>query len=270
MSDIIKRKPNVLWVSEASFLNTGFSTLSKGIMERIFPTFKYHLYEYGSYAKTSDSRKKQLDWQFFGAEPESNKTKALEHHRSSPYGQFGETLFEDLCLKTKPDIVVLSRDYWMDVCFLRSVYRNNYKVIWMPTVDGMPQKAEWLDDYRRNVDLLLTYTEFGKNVLESQDPNINVFDVAKPGVDHDVFKPLDKKSLRKKYSIPEDAMIINTTMRNQKRKLFPDLIEMFSQYIKHCISIGDEHKANNTYLHLHTSYPDVGFDIARHIRQTRS
>jgi len=120
MSDIIQRKPNVLWVSEASFLNTGFSTLSKGLMERIFPTFNYHLYEYGSYAKTSDPRGKQLQWPFFGAIPEDHDTNAKNAYNTSVYGQFGETLFEEVCLQTKPDIVVLSRDYWMDTFYLKS------------------------------------------------------------------------------------------------------------------------------------------------------
>jgi len=267
MNDIIQRKPNVLWVSEASFLNTGFSTLSKGLMERIFPTFNYHLYEYGSYAKTSDPRGKKLSWPFFGSIPENDDVNANHAYRSSPYGQFGETLFEQVCLQTLPDIVVLSRDYWMDTCFLKSPYRNNFKVIWMPTVDGAPQKAEWIDDYKRNVDLLLTYSQYGKDTLENHDPNIKVSGIGRPGVDHEVFKPMDKKAIRHKHGIPQDAMIINTTMRNQKRKLFPDLIEMFSDYIKYCIDRNDLYKANNTYLYLHTSYPDVGFDIPRHIMQ---
>lgn len=78
---------------------------------------------------------------------------------------------------------------------------------------------------------------------------------------------MNKKELRHKHNIPQDAFIINTTMRNQKRKLFPDLIEMFSDYLKYCIDRKDYKKANNTYLYLHTSYPDVGFDIPRHIMQ---
>lgn len=261
------RKPNVLWVSESSFLNTGFSVLSKEILEKLLGTWKFHIYEYGSYAKDSDPRAKKLNWPFMGAIPEDHEQDLVRQYRGSQYGQFGETLFERVCLEVKPDIVIASRDYWMDEFILRSSYRNNFKVIWMPTVDGYPQKAEWMDKYHNEVDLILTYSQFGKDQMEKQQPDVNVFDVVRPGVNPDLYKPMDKKLIRRKLGVPEDAYVITSVMRNQKRKLFPDLIETFSKYLKYCLEKGDYDKANNTYLYLHTSYPDVGFDIGRHIMQ---
>lgn len=261
------RKPNVLWVSEASFMNTGFSVLSKEILEKVLGTWKYHIYEYGSYAKSSDPRGAKLNWPFMGAIPEDHEQDLINQYRNSQCGQFGETLFDRVCLQIKPDIVIASRDYWMDEFILRSPYRDNFKLIWMPTVDGYPQKAEWVDKYRNEVDLVLTYSQFGKEQLEKQQPDIEVFDVVRPGVNPDIYKPMDKNLIRRQLGVPEDAYVISSVMRNQRRKLFPDLIETFAKYLKHCVDKDDWHKANNTYLYLHTSYPDVGFDIGRHIMQ---
>ena len=259
------RKPNVLWVSEASFLNTGFSVLSKEILERLLKTWKFHIYEFGSYAKTSDPRKNGIEWPFFGAMPEDHEQELVQRYSQSQTGQFGETLFEKVCLQVRPDIVIASRDFWMDEFILRSAYRHNFKIIWMPTIDGFPQKSEWMDKYSQEVDRILTYTQFGKDQLLKQQPDMEVFDIVRPGVDHELYKPMDKIQCRRELGVPEDAHVITSVMRNQRRKLFPDLIETFADYLKYCIEKEDWDKANKTYLYLHTSYPDVGFDIGRHI-----
>lgn len=57
-------------------------------------------------------------------------------------------------------------------------------------------------------------------------------------------------------------------MRNQKRKLLPDLFYSFRQLLDLCEdkypSIGDK-----LYLYLHTSYPDAGWDIPNLIKDHR-
>jgi glycosyltransferase involved in cell wall biosynthesis len=261
------RKKRILWVSEASFMATGFSTLTMEILQRLHATGKYELAELGCYAKSSDPRTGYLPWTFYGGIPEANDALGIERYNNSIYGQFGESVFEQVCLDFKPDIVIDVRDWWMCEYQLRSPYRRLFKLMWMPTVDGEPQRLEWLDSYSR-ADMILTYSKYGKEVLEREAPGkIKVFDIVGPGVDHELFKPMDKKLLRSRLSIPADANIIMTVMRNQRRKLYPDLIETFKEYLKYCAKRGDDKLASNTYLYLHTSYPDVGFDIARHIMQ---
>ncbi|HDY88508.1 MAG TPA: glycosyltransferase family 1 protein [bacterium] len=58
----------------------------------------------------------------------------------------------------------------------------------------------------------------------------------------------------------------NTVMRNQKRKLYYDLIEAFSMWLYKSKSKGHLELAKKTFLYLHTSYPDVGYDIGKAIR----
>lgn len=258
-------KKRILWISEASFMATGFSVLSYEILKRLYDTGKYEIAELGAYAQHNDPRQYNLPWKFYPGIPSPDNAIGLERYNNSIYGQFGEAVFEQVCLDFKPDICIDSRDYWMCEFELRSPYRDRYKLLWMPTIDGEPQRLEWLDSYSR-VDGILTYSEYGKRVLEREAPNkVNVLGVVRPGVNHEMYKPMDKSLVRKYFGLSDDMNIIMTVMRNQKRKLFPDLIESFAEFLKYCVKNNNEELAQKTYLYLHTSYPDVGFDIGRHI-----
>ncbi|MFA5759040.1 MAG: glycosyltransferase [Clostridia bacterium] len=249
-------------------MNTGFAVLSRYIINALYQTGKYEIAEFGSYAKTSDPRAMQIPWKFYGAIPEDHQTDAKQRYNQSVYGQFGETLFPHVCLDFRPDIVCDVRDFWMCNFEAQSPFRKYFKLLWMPTVDGEPQKEEWLDSYS-HADAIITYSEYGKRTIERESKTkVNIVGVGKPGVAHEVFRPLSKAAVRKTLGIPEDENIILTVMRNQRRKLFPDLINDFKAFLLHCVKNDRLDIATKTKLYLHTSYPDVGFDIARLIMQS--
>lgn len=56
-------------------------------------------------------------------------------------------------------------------------------------------------------------------------------------------------------------------MRNQKRKLFPDLFISFRKYLDKCREIGKSDLADNTYFYMHTSYPDVGYNLPAMLKE---
>jgi hypothetical protein len=58
----------------------------------------------------------------------------------------------------------------------------------------------------------------------------------------------------------EDALIVGTVMRNQRRKLFPDLFASFRMFL-------DQTQRTDILLYCHTSYPDLGWDIPRLLLQ---
>jgi len=261
-------KKRILWVNEASFMNTGFSVQSMECLKRLYALDRYEIHELGSYSPQDDPRANSLPWKFYSAIPDQRDKIGTQRYANSMDGQFGSAVYEDVLLDCKPDIVIHARDPWMSNFEIKSPFRKYYKSIWIPTIDGSPQKIEWLDDYR-TPDLLMTHSKFAKKLLEREASDIKVFDLANPGVDHEMYKPLDQKECRKSLGLPENANIILTVMRNQKRKLFPDLLEMFSEFLNYCISKGNTELAKNTYLYLHTSYPDVGYDISRLILQNK-
>lgn len=261
-------KPRILWVTEATFLNTGFATLSKGILERLYSTGKYELMELGSYADINDPRIADkilnVPWGFVSPIPNNADQNAVNQYNSNIYAQFGELAFEQVCLDFMPDVVIDVRDHWMCSFQVKSPFRRNYKLLWCPTIDGNPQKTEWLEDYK-DADRLLTYTNFGKETVEQESGgSIKVFDVLAPGVEIEIFKSIENKAAhRQQFGLPPDMRIILTVMRNQKRKLFPDLINAFCKYLNLCKDRNNDDLFRKSYLYLHTSYPDVGFDIAR-------
>lgn len=253
-------KRKVLWVSEASFLNTGFSVQSKAILDYLYKTGKYEIIELGSYAKTSDPRADQVPWRFYGAIPEGNDP--IENKRYETYeGQFGAAVFENVLLETTPDVVIDIRDPFFMDWQLKSPYRKYFNLIWQPTVDSEPQQRIWLDNFKR-ADLILTLSRYGKEVLQKES-DVKIFDIARPGADHNAFQPKDRTEARKILGIGPDANILLNVARNQKRKLFPDLLLVFKQLLEKFAINGQEDLYKNTYLYLHTSYPDVGFDISK-------
>ena len=285
-------KPKILFVGEASFLKTGFSTYWDNIIRRLYNTGKYELAELGSYSYTSDPRAKELPWKFYGVMPERNDAHGISEY-GNPHGtpeermrysenQFGKAKFDPVLADFKADIVIDLRDHWMTHWQKDSVFRDNFHWIWMACVDSYPQKWEWIHDYGQ-ADTLLAYSYFGKRVLETQsrthiaqDMNLtplNVKMVCQPGINAEIYKPVDKLAAKQLLNVAPHIQIVGTVMRNQKRKLFPRIIESFRMFKEQNGWLESDHKKkkipniDNIKLFLHTSIKDVGFDIPEAVRR---
>jgi|GEM_PF-2321272 len=159
------------------------------------------------------------------------------------------------------------RDWWMDEFVLRSPFRQNFSFVWMPTIDGEPQRELWLDSYDQ-CDRILTYSEYGMDLLKRTGRRgTDLVTIASPGADLEMFKPPeDKRKHKARLGIDPTSLIVGTVMRNQKRKLYYDLIEAFGKWLHQSKNKGHVDLARRTFLYLHTSYPDVGYDIGKAIR----
>jgi glycosyltransferase involved in cell wall biosynthesis len=260
----MSRKPRLLLVNEASFLSTGYSTYGMEVMKRLHATGKYELAELAIYGTPDDPRQHELPWAYFGNMPPEGSPQRAEYDTRSSY-EFGDFTFNEVCLKYRPDIVWDIRDHWMMEFAERSPFRPFYHWCIMPTVDAMPQNEAWLSTYM-NADAVLTYSDWGLKVLEQEGGGlIKTRGSAPPCADMEVFVPVDKADLRRRFSFREDIFIVGTVMRNQPRKLYPQLIKDFARFIK----TAPPNIALKTYLYLHTSYPDKnGWDIPRLIKQS--
>lgn len=268
------QKLRVLWVSQASPLATGFSTYTKNVLTILHETDKYQIAQFGSYMSQNDNRVRDIPWKFYGAMPDivgiDQKTgrplynqQEQQLFRSDNLNQFGKWKFNDVLLDFQPDVVCSIRDWWMDAYTEGSEFRKNFIWIWMPTVDGHPQKNEWLDVYSR-LDYCFTYSQYAKQVLQKQsDGLIKVQKVASPGAELDVMRPLDKGECKKRYGLDPKLKVVGTVMRNQPRKLFLRLIDAWKMLYKM-----NQAEWSRSVLHLHTGMPDVGFDIPLHLHRT--
>jgi glycosyltransferase involved in cell wall biosynthesis len=253
------RKKRVLFCSEATFLNTGYATYTREILNYLHSTGKYELAEMASYGERNDPRAKDLKWKYYGvmpnqdAEPKASQEELNEYH-SQPVNQFGEFIFERVCLDFLPDVVCDIRDFWMVDFIERSPFRPCFKWALMPTVDARPQARQWLSTYQ-SADACFTYSDWAGDVLKDQTGGqINHLGSAPPSA-HPAYQPIqDKDKHKESFGIDPEYKIIGTVMRNQRRKLYPDLFEAFRNFL-------DQSEDKKYYLYCHTSYPDLGWNI---------
>ena len=281
-------KKRILFVGEASFLNTGFSTYYGELLPLLAATNKYEIAELGSYARPDDPRINEFikgRWKFYGVMPTNqqegnifNQPNPNPRTKGQNTNQFGEWKFDGVLMDFKPDIVIDIRDWWMLEFQERSVFRQWYKWVVMPTVDAEPQAEEWISTYE-NANMVLAYSDYGVHTLRRQSQiatngkkRMRIFPKAmRPGVDLDVFKPIDSTEIRNFWNLnqQEQYPIIGTVMRNQSRKLYPDLIDGFSL-------MKEKFKGNSfvdkSVLIIHSAWPDNmhSYDYPRHIMRLES
>ena len=259
------KKLKVLMVSEASFLSSGFGTYAKEILKRLHATEKYEIAEFACYGKVNDPKDKDIHWRYYANAVDNDDPRHAEYNKTIE-NQFGRWRFERVLLDFKPDVIFDVRDYWMNSYQQFSPLRPFFHWILMPTVDSAPQQEEWIDTFL-HADAIFTYSDFGRDTLADQSNNkINYIDTASPGVDLESFKPLSNREEIKKIMGLEDKFIIGSVMRNQKRKLVPELFVSFNKLLKDLKDSNDK-VGKNIYLYLHTSYPDAGWDIPQLLKE---
>jgi len=250
------RKKRILFCSEATFLNTGYATYTREILNYLHGTGKYEIAEMASYGTRNDPRAANIPWKFYGVMPPDDASDEEKRaYSSNPTHQFGEWCFEHVCLDFMPDVVCDIRDFWMLDFAERSPYRPLFKWAIMPTVDARPQARQWMGTYD-GADAVLTYSEWAGQVLLDQGLNPNKYHGAAPPSAHPAYAPVENKSNHKiQWGLDPECRIVGTVMRNQRRKLFPDLFEAFRLFLD------KQTDGKKYYLYCHTSYPDLGWNI---------
>ncbi len=261
-------KRRILFCGEASFLSTGFSTYTNELLQRLYKTGKFEIAEFGSYAQDGDPRINEIPWKFYPVQPNKDDQIGNQAFNSKQTNQFGEWRFTDVVLDFKPDIVFDHRDWWMSEFQARSPFRPFFHWAIMPTVDGEPQRDKWLKTYQ-GADSVHCYSEYGYNLLTQQgNKKIPLCGLASPSADINIFKPVeDKQKHKEAMGFEGKTYIIGMVARNQKRKLYGDLLDTFRLTLDKLVQNKKQDIANKTFLYLHTSYPDVGYDLWKFIQK---
>jgi glycosyltransferase involved in cell wall biosynthesis len=246
-------KKRILMVSESSHIKSGFGNYTREVLSRLHATGKYEIAELSCY-RTAETPKTE-PWKIYPVAVSAHDP-SFSEFTSNPNNNYGQWRFEFALLDFKPHIVFDIRDFWNYTFQEISPLREYYHWIINPTYDSSPLKIDSVNTLT-NADLVLFHTEWAKQDLINtyHYSHNNLGPIANDAVDSNVFKPIGytKKFHKIKYNIKPDAFVIGSVMRNQKRKLIPDLIKTFSKLLK------NHPKA---ILYLHTSYPDsLGWDI---------
>jgi glycosyltransferase involved in cell wall biosynthesis len=249
------KKIKVLHSGETTGALSGFGKYGREVLTRLADNDKLEIAEIAGFGAIEDTNNSHVKWKWYATAVNPGHP---EHAIFDATDKFGGWRFERICLDFKPDHVFTIRDPWNDTFVSNSPFRPFFHFSWMPTVDSAPQQPQWIEMFR-DCDSIFTYSDWAIPVLNKQSGGaIKPICSAYPGVDLKIYKPMDKIAIRKEMGLPEDAYIIGTTMRNQPRKLFAELFKAFRIYLD---KYGHTDIGKNTYLYLHTSYPDVGWDL---------
>jgi glycosyltransferase involved in cell wall biosynthesis len=247
----------VLACGEASFLNSGYAVYMRNLLQNLSKYPDLEIAEFGIYGDNDDKRH-QNSWKFFGNNPKSEEEKRV--FESSPVNEYGAFKFEETVLKFKPDVVFDIRDHWHFVHENHSPLRRYYKWVILPAVDAEPQNPDWINTFLE-ADGVLTYTDWNTDVLKRQGQGkIKCFGSAPCGTDSN-YRIIERNKLKQDLGLTQYPNIIGTVMRNQARKLFPDLFEAFSLFLQ-------KTGRTDTWLWCHTSYPDgCGWDFPYYLQK---
>lgn len=242
-------KKRILFCTESSHIKSGYGNYTGSVLSRLYDLNKYEIAELSCYRTVEHVN--NCPWKVY-PNAVSNKDSRYSQYQANISNGFGQWRFDLVVADFKPDIVVDFRDIFMTTFQRTSVFRNKFHWILAPTIDSFPIKNEWLD-LVQHCDTLLTHTNWAKDSIENIY-QINVSGVVKDSIDTSIFKPMNKIACRNQLGLDLDAVIIGSVMRNQKRKLIPDLFKVIADLNKkHSQSI---------YLYMHTSYPEtMGWDI---------
>ena len=251
------RKLRILMNSEATYTYSGFGTYYNEVLKRLAATGKYELAELASYGFVNDPRDKDCKWTVY-ANCIKDDDPRINVYRSKPTFQWGEWRLDRTLLDFKADVLMSIRDPWMLEFEKDSPFRRFFHLVWMPTVDSAPQAESWIDAFIQ-ADGIFTYSDWALEVLKHEgNGQIKTQRSAPPGVNLNIFCPIkDKRQHRLNMHMDPDAYIIGSVMRNQRRKLYPDMFIAFQKFLE----TADPEIANKTYLLIHTSYPDAGWSI---------
>jgi glycosyltransferase involved in cell wall biosynthesis len=255
-------KKRILTVNDFSGLNTGYSIYGKELLTRLHNSGKYEVAEIACYCDTANPAIKDIPWKVYPNAVQANDPRQ-EQYKSNNINQFGLWRFNRCLADFRPHVVFDIRDYWMFAYQEASPYKKHFNWVIMPATDSAPPKNDWLFTFS-NADVVIPYTEWAKQtLLKSCGNKINLFpQIANAGINPEEFYPIVDKKAHKIKHLGDDYNIIGTVMRNQKRKLIPDLVLAFKKYLEALKANNQIELCNKTYLYLHTSYPeDSGWDI---------
>ena len=249
----MSNKLRILFCAESSHLGSGFGVYTKELLTRLHKTNKYEIAEFSCY-RTINAPKIE-PWKIYPNAVDKTDPEA-DGYAYITANQFGQWRFDLVLLDFRPDIVVDIRDVWMLSYQHLSVLRPFYHWVIAPTLDSMPQNTDWINTYQ-GADTLLAHTKWAQENLHDLYPHLDITGVVSDSVDIEMFKPMSisKSNIKSMLGIDPQTFVIGSVMRNQKRKLIPDVLGIVKNL---CL----KHPDKKILLYLHTTYPEKnGWDI---------
>lgn len=249
-------RPRVLVIGDA-IASTGFARVLHSIIERLKDRYEFHHVGINYYGDPHD-----LDWRIYPAGAEGDPS--------------GTNRLHGLVRLVRPDLVFALNDIWVLVEYmdrLRELPDPPRTVMYCP-VDAGPVQASMIERLR-GLDRLVSYTRFGKRMMEEalaevrrRDPGFPFpdVDVIPHGVDTHRFYPLnggpeglrERRAAIREELLPTrpdlwDGFLVFNGNRNQPRKRIDITLQGFARFA--------EGLPPNVALYLHMGVEDLGWNI---------
>jgi len=249
-------KKRILMVGEHHIAKSGFGLYTREILSRLHKTDKYVLAELSCFNPGVEPSR--VPWKVYPNVPHPEDKEQNKLYNRDQENAFGKWRFDQVVLDFRPDIVFDIRDFWMLAYEENSLLRPYFHWIVAPTVDSLPQRDAWMQTFC-NADVALAHTDWAIDYMKDSPYNIKAKYSVSDSVDSDVFKPINFSTSFNRHNHlvpnPDKAFIVGSVLRNQKRKLIPNLFGVIRDFKALT-------KNPNVYLYLHTSYPEKqGWEI---------
>ena len=253
------RKKRILFHSDFALAKTGFGRVMKALLSHLYKTDKYELHAFCCGSRQNSPELDLTPWKSHGCIPldERAKVKNENEQRSLAYGS---ALLDEVIANVKPDIYIGAQDIWgVDFSVERSWFNKITSCIWT-TLDSLPILPTAIKA-APNIKNYWVWSNFAEKALHNL--GFNHVKTVHGCIDHSSFYKLseeERKNIRRKNNLPEDAFIIGFVFRNQLRKSVPNLMEGYKLWKERHPEI------KNTYLLLHTSLSE-GWNIKAQAEQ---
>lgn len=258
----MSKKKKLLFHSDFSLAKTGFGRNAKDLLTYLYHTDKYEIVHYCCGINFGNPVLKKTPWRSVGCLPDNPKE--LELLNRDPQQQklagYGALNLDKVINDEKPDVYMAVQDFWgVDFSIEKKWFNKIPCVLWI-TLDSLPilppaiEKASSIKNY-------WVWSKFAEKELHRLGHNH--VKTVHGCINENYFYRLsgeERKNLRNKFQIPEDAFVTGFVFRNQLRKSVGSLIEGYKKFKTQNPSV------KNTYLLLHTSYAE-GWDINRFLKE---
>ena len=252
----MNKKKKVLIQTDFSLAKTGFGRNAKTLLKYLYNLNKYDLVHYCCGMPWSHPELKRTPWKSIGSLPDTQQELELLNRdpNLARMASYGAHYLDRIIDQEKPDVYIAVQDIWgVDFAIDKPWFNKINSVIWttldsLPILDSAISCAPKVKNY-------WIWSNFATKALNSMGyKHIKTVHGCLESKDFYRLSDFDRKKLRNKYNLPQDAFIIGFVFRNQLRKSVPNLLEGYALWKKENPDI------KNTFLLLHTHWGE-GWNI---------
>jgi glycosyltransferase involved in cell wall biosynthesis len=252
----VNKKKKVLIQTDFSLAKTGFGRNAKTLLKYLYNSNKYDLVHYCCGMPWSHPELKRTPWKSIGSLPDTQQELELLNRdpNLARMASYGAHYLDRIIDQEKPDIYIAVQDIWgVDFAIDKPWFNKINSVIWttldsLPILDSAISCAPKVKNY-------WIWSNFATKALNNMGyKHIKTVHGCLESKDFYRLSDFDRKKLRNKYNLPQDAFIIGFVFRNQLRKSVPNLLEGYALWKKENPDI------KNTFLLLHTHWGE-GWNI---------